>query len=159
MSLPSVGSAGASVWLHPDVPVAVCSSLHSGHRQTHLFMRAVTWECTLTTGCIFKFLKTTISPSGIAKVENFNSRWMWDYLRHSLPACAGTLCWPAHFPACPWYHGEKSPPSGRWGTCTRHKTTIQCKIVAAVLHQESHDMSYYMWLIKAVWYIGNRWLM
>lgn len=43
--------------------------------------------------------------------------WVLACLSQTLPVCAGTPCSPAHFPACLWYHGEKSPPSGRWGTC------------------------------------------
>lgn len=66
---------------------------------------------------------------------SFNHSWIWDYLRHFSLVCTGTLCWPAHSPACLWYHGEKSPPSGRWGTCMQRKATVKYKISAEVLHQ------------------------
>lgn len=64
VSLPFVGSAGASAWLHPDAPVAVCSFLHSGHTDGKY-----NWS----TRSNFQIFKYHITPSNITSADNFTT--------------------------------------------------------------------------------------
>lgn len=91
VSLLSAGSAGASVWPHPNAPAVACSSPHSGHRKanTHL------WALRLAMGWprgweIFLWLtaNTTRVNNFITAADGYWSIWDKLYLSvQGLLAC------------------------------------------------------------------------